>query len=331
MSIKIGMVGYGNVGKAFLRLIEKDRKDIEVIYIIRSNGLLVNENGLDLKSILVMEEHLYNHPDWKSQKGFLDVVEQPIDYLVELTPTDMENGEPAFTYITEAMKRGIHVVTGNKGPVLKHYRELKLLADRNRVKLGISCTAGGALPSLEVGRFGLAGSKIQSITGILNGTTNYILTLMAKEEISYEEALQRAQDEGIAEKDPQMDVNGYDTAIKMLIITNELLSCELWISDVNITGISGITLEEIKKAKKQNKKIKLIGKTEMKNQRVFLTVQPVLLTKDSPLFDIDGKEKGICYETDHLGNIVVSGGASDPSYAAGAILRDIANIERSLR
>lgn len=331
MSIKIGMIGYGNVGKAFLRMVEQDRKDIEVIYIIRSNGLLVNENGLDLKTILVMENQLYNHPDWKAREEFADVADYSVDYLVELTPTNLKEAGQAYSRIKEAMRRGIHVVTGNKGPLLFHQRELKRLAESCKVKFGISCTVGGALPALELGRFGLAGSRIQKISGILNGTTNYILTLMDEEGISYENALKRAQEEGIAETDPTLDVEGFDTAIKMVILANELLPCELKLSDAKITGIQEITQKEIQQAKKEKKRIKLVGEAELRDKQVHISVEPVLLSREDPLYRIEGKEKGICYRTDQLGDIMVSGGESSPYHAAGAVLRDIENIEKNLK
>ena len=154
------------------------------------------------------------------------IMRRDVDLLIETTPTNNKTGEPGLTHISKALERGFHVVTANKGPVLLAYKQLCTLAAKSHVQLGIGCTTGGALPTINAGRFDLAGAQILSIEGILNGTSNYILSEMEERDCSYEEALKQAQQMGIAETDPSLDVEGWDTATKLLILTNILMEEE---------------------------------------------------------------------------------------------------------
>lgn len=321
--MKIGLIGFGGVGKSLIRLICEERQDMEVVYIVKSNGALVNESGIDLESVLVMEHQIYNHPAWKPLTSFYDVVDIPVDYVVELTPTVMEDGEPALSYIKEALLYKRNVITGNKGPILHAYHELMELARKQEVTLGIGCVAGGALPSIAVGKYGLAGSKIKSIEAILNGTTNFILSSMEEHDISYEDALKEAISLGITETDPTFDVEGFDTAIKIVILANALMNQSLTLKDVSIKGITKITKEEMIAAKRESKSCKLVGKITMMEDKVVAEVAPMFLKSGHPLFCVKDKNKGICYHSDTLGTIVVTGGASGTRSAAAAILRDM--------
>ena len=191
-----------------------------------------------------------------------------IDTLVELTSTNIETGEPGLTHIRKSFENNINVVTGNKGPILLDYKKLKVLADNNNVELRVGCTTGGALPSINGGIYDIAGSKIQSIEGVLNGTTNYILSKMANDNVDYKEALLEAQKVGIAESDPSLDVLGYDTASKIIILSNVLMNSDLKLEDLKINGIEEVRLDNIEKAKVRGNKIKLIGKLYKKDNLV---------------------------------------------------------------
>src|SRR5699024_8396068 len=156
--------------------------------------------------------NLYNE-DSTINVTFTDLIrEKDVDIVIEMTPTNLNTGEPGLSHITKSLSNGIHVITANKGPILLAYDELYKIAKENNVQLGIGCTTGGALPSINSGIVELAGSKITSIVGILNGTTNFILEEMEKNGIEYREALKKAQKLGIAESDPTLDVKGFDTA-----------------------------------------------------------------------------------------------------------------------
>lgn len=324
--MNIGIIGYGGVGKALIRLLKEKDIPCKVKYILKSDGALFNSKGLDIKKIIQAEDNIKEHNEWMESKNFENIIDEEIDFLVELSPTNMKTGEPALSYIREALNRGINVVTGNKGPILIDYLGLKELAKKNNVSLGIGCTTGGALPSISGGTIDCAGSKIEEIQGVLNGTTNYILKEMGAKEIEYQEALRQAQELGIAETNPKMDVEGFDTAIKMIILTNALMGEKLTLEDAEIKGITKVTVKDIKDAEQEGKKIKLVGKAFSKEGNIKVKVAPVALEEGHPLYSVEGKNKGVYYKTDTLGDITIIGGASSTRNAAAAILRDIKNI-----
>lgn len=324
--MKIGLIGYGGVGKAFIRLLKEKNIDCKVIFVLKSDGGIFDKSGLDINEIIENETNIKKHKNWIEKLKLNDVIDEKLDFLIELTPTNKVDGEPAITYIKEALSRKINVVTGNKGPILADYHGLKNLADKNKVTIGIGCTTGGALPSINGGIIECAGSEILSIEGVLNGTTNFILKEMFDRKISYEEALLEAQRLGIAENDPSFDVEGYDTAIKIIILTNAIMNVNLKLSDVKIEGVTKLKYEDLRLAQENNQKIKLVGKAFRENDDIRIEVAPRILEQENPLYFVDGREKGIVYYTDVLGRILISGGASGVKNAAASILRDLVNI-----
>lgn len=325
--MKIGLIGYGGVGQAFVNLIEEKKEELikqeinlELIYILKSDGGIIDDKGIKIASI--KDINIKDSVKWIDKLKFEDVVDKNIDLLVELTPTNKNTGEPALSYIKKALERGVNVVTGNKGPILMDYKGLKELAKKNGATLGIGCTTGGALPSISGGLVDCAGSKILAIEGILNGTSNFILKDMEERSVTYEESLKEAQKIGIAETNPTLDVDGYDTAIKMVILSNVLLGSNFKLEDVKLKGITKITSDNIDEAKAKNNKIKLIGKATLDG----IIVEPMEIDANHKLYGVDGKNKGVCYYTDTLGDISIIGGESGTINAAAAILRDVINI-----
>ena len=331
--MNIGLIGFGGVGQALIKLLvekknyifEKYNLDIKVKYIIKSDGGIYESNGIDLEEVLgFINKNLKEHISWRYELGIEEVIKNnDIDILIELTPTNIETGEPWLTHIKRALESGINVVTGNKGPIILKYKELKEIADKNSVKLKVGCTTGGALPSINGGLYDVAGSEIQGVEGILNGTTNYILSKMAIDEVSYEEALTEAQKDGIAEANPSLDVLGYDTACKIVILANVLMDANIKLEDIEIQGITEVELETIKRLQKENKKLKLIGKVHRKDSMVKAYVRLVEIKEDHPLYFVDYKNKGVYFKTDTLGDISIIGGASGTRNAAASILRDL--------
>ena len=331
----IGLIGFGGVGQALIKLlIDKEsyllqqyNLKINVKYIIKSNGGIYNASGINLSEILKVIDENINitcHNEWKDNLNINDIIgNNDIDTLVELTSTNIETGEPGLTHIRKSLENNINVVTGNKGPILLDYKKLKVLADNNNVELKVGCTTGGALPSINGGIYDIAGSKIQSIEGVLNGTTNYILSKMANDNVDYKEALLEAQKVGIAESDPSLDVLGYDTASKIIILSNVLMNSDLKLEDLKINGIEEVRLDNIEKAKVRGNKIKLIGKVYKKDNLVKGYVTPIEIDENHPLYCVDYKNKGIYYKTDTLGDISIIGGASGTMNAAASILSDI--------
>ena len=319
--MKMGLIGYGSVGKALIKLIYERKLPIEIKYILKSDGGIFNKQGIKLDEIV--DKNIKDHSNWIDNLSFSNIIAEGIDCLVELTSTNIKTGEPALSFIKSAWIKGINVVTGNKGPILLEYKNLKSIAEKTGAYLGIGCTVGGALPSISCGKYDAAGAKIESIKGVLNGTTNYILNAMKCENKTYEESLEHAKEIGIAEKDPSLDVEGYDTAIKTIILSNALMGSDLSLEDAEIEGITNVTLEDIKEAVGEGKKIKLVGQAFCNEGEIKVQVKPMKLDESSPLFFVEGKNKGVLYKTDILGDITVIGGASSPRNAAAAILRDI--------
>lgn len=334
----IGVIGFGGVGKSFIELLimKKHKIDIKVKYIIKSDGGIYNSNGIDIENLslfLKSGKNICEYCGWMDKDININTIirNKDVDTLVELTSSNIETGEPGFTHIKLALENGINVVTGNKGPILLYYNELKDIAAKNSVQLGVGCTTGGALPSINCGLLDISGAEILSIEGVLNGTSNYILKEMYDKKIDYKVALKDAQDIGIAEANPKLDVDGFDTASKILILANILMGYRKSISDIYIKGISEITMNEIKLSVAKGEKIKLVGSVYKEGNSIKCTVEPKSLKSTHPLYFVDGKNKGVYYETDTLGDISIIGGASGTINAAASILRDIINIRNGVK
>ena len=336
--MEIGIIGFGGVGQSLIKLLVKKRKyifekynlDIKVKYIVKSDGGIYKANGIDLEELLEFinkNKSIKEHILWKSNLSIQEVIKNnDIDTLIELTSTNIETGEPGLTHIKRALESKINVVTGNKGPIILKYKELKEIADKNSVELKVGGTTGGALPSINGGLYDVAGSEIQAIEGILNGTTNYILSKMTNDNVTYEESLKQAQKNGIAEANPSLDILGYDTACKIIILSNVLMDTNIKLEDIEIKGITEVTLEDIEKAKVENKKLKLIGKVEKIDNMIKAYVKPIIINENHPLYFVDYKNKGVYFKTDTLGDISIIGGASGTMNAAASILRDVVLI-----
>lgn len=336
--MRIGIIGFGGVGKAFVNLLNSKKRElqneninIEIIYIIDVNGGVHNPNGININNFI---NHINNggelelfENDGNTNVNFNMLIKnRDVDMIIEMTHTNKETGEPGMTHIIEALKNNINVVTSNKGPIMLAYSKLYKIAKKNKVQLGIGCTTGGALPTINSGIIELAGSNIMEIEGILNGTTNFILKEMQDNEITYEDALKKAKELGIAETDPSLDVEGWDTAIKLLILTNVLLKQEKKLSDIKVEGITKLDVKNVKIASEEGKKYKLIGKTMVRDNEIEMEVKLEKIDKNHLLFNVDNKNKGIRFISDTLGDLVVIGGASGVIPAAASILRDMVNI-----
>jgi homoserine dehydrogenase len=339
MDVRMIVCGMGRVGQAFVNLLIQKNKDLQkrydlnmkVVAAVDIGGAAASTAGLPLDDLMA---HLKRGGRVEEMRGFgkkglsgKDVLTSiPADLLVETTPTNIKDGEPGITHIRTALTYGRHVVTASKGPLVVDYIGLKELAKKTKVKMMISAATAAALPTLDVGLTCLAGTEVLNAEGILNGTTNYILTRMHEEGTPYPDALAEAQKMGAAEPDPSLDVEGRDTANKILLIANEVLQAGLSLKDIPVEGITRVTPEDIQKAKEEGKVIKLIGKAEKKEGKIVASVSPIALSLDHPLASVRGTEKAISYLTDTMGRVTVSGGKSNPVGAAAALLKDIIRV-----
>jgi homoserine dehydrogenase len=339
--VSIILTGFGNVGKAFVDLVQKKAEVCRTKYgvslslaaVFRSQKALVFSPALALKdnpeglNIISGDEGI---PGWKEDRRLADVIENYAPgVLVECTPTESYTGGAGLDYIRLALDKGWHVVTANKGPLVVDFFGLM---ERARLKdrcLKISGATAAALPTLDVALYALAGTEIVRMEGILNGTANYILTRIG-EGSDYLTALSEAQKKGITETDPAKDVQGWDTAFKVLLLTNAIFDLSFSLQDVKVEGISEIDPGFIRDCREKGEKLKLLGRMEKKEDRFILEVKLLSLDGSHPLYNVDNTEKGITFETDTMSSVTVIGGKSDPQGTAAALLKDIINIYRYL-
>jgi homoserine dehydrogenase len=338
--VPLVVTGFGNVGRAFFSLHREKADDLErryglrleVLAVARAEGCFHSGGPLEVRHISRAGElWTVGNPSWKEGLRATDVIagRGRGGCLVECTLSDLKTGEPGLSYISAAFNGGWHAVAASKGALVVGLPSLKALAAANGVSLKFSGATAAALPTLDVGTFSLAGARIEGIQGILNGTTNYILTRMG-EGLGYGEALREAQDKGIAESDPTYDVGGWDTAGKILLITNACLDAEYVLKDVHVSGIAGLDVEYVRSARREGRSVKLLATAapSRKSAKWSLDVRPSLIEATHPLAHVNGTEKGITFLTDSMGTVTVTGGRSNPRGAAAALLKDIINIYR---
>jgi homoserine dehydrogenase len=255
----------------------------------------------------------------------LDIVgSDAYDVLVEVTPTNIDTGEPALTHIRRALALGRHVVTSNKGPIALARRELLDLAAGKGVELRYEATVCGAVPILHTLEHGLLGNTVSALFGVMNGTCNYILSRMEDEGLTYDQALGEAQEMGYAEKDPTYDVKGLDTALKLVILANTVWGTDRRLADVEVTGIDRITPEAIRLAMDRETAIRLIG--EAVPSRNLLRVSPRIIPRNHPLL-VEGTLNAVTVVTDMAGELTFIGKGAGSIETASAVIGDILYIK----
>jgi homoserine dehydrogenase len=332
--MKLCIIGFGAVGKGVSKvvsmknemLIEKYGLDISVVAVTDRSGAAINPDGLDIELLIETKENtgkISDYPEYGvSDISSIQVLDE-IDYdcLIEVSPTNIDDGEPARTHILKALEAGKDVVTSNKGPLSLNFRELIVTAESSNAQFKYEASVGGAMPIINFAHETLAGNNITSVLGILNGTCNYILSRMANEGSPYLQTLNEAQELGIAETDPSQDVDGIDAACKIVILANSVLNMDVSLKDVQVEGISKITPESIALAKKEGLLIKLIGVASHDN----LEVSPRLVREGSP-FAVDGTLNVATLRTDLADDVTVVGKGAGSIETASAILSDIISI-----
>ncbi|MBT8171635.1 homoserine dehydrogenase [Candidatus Bathyarchaeota archaeon] len=335
--MRIILVGWGVVGQSFANIIIRRRKELtkeygfrpKIVAIVDKKGAAINPKGLDLEQMLnikkekgtVSANSKFGHPKMSA----LEVLESvEAEVMIEMSPTNIEDGEPGLSFMKTAFRTGKHVVTTNKGPLALALPALTELADFNKVCLRFSGTVGAGTPVLEFAKNCLKGDNIVSIQGILNGTTNYILSEMDENQLSFNEALSTAQKLGFAETDPTMDVDGYDAAAKLVIMANWILNKKVTLKDVKIKGIRGVSAQNILDAKNMGCTMKLIGSIDD-----ILKVEPKRISKDDPLA-VNGALNAVTFVSESAGEQTIIGLGAGGEETGSAILRDLLDIKRTI-
>jgi homoserine dehydrogenase len=343
MNFKLAFIGYGTVGLGLTEILIEKKKMLKEKYDFSFSvvaisdmlkGSVYDENGLDLKKILDIVKagkKLDDYPTGiKGMDNLSTIKDTNADTIIEVTFTDVKTGEPALTHIITAIKSGKNVVSSNKGPVVKQVADLLDLAKKNNVRYGFEGVVLSGTPVINLIKYTLAGNKINGFKGILNGTTNYILTKM-EEGKSYDDALKKAQELGYAEADPSGDVEGFDALGKVVILTNVVLGKQITWEDVERKGITEISKIDIESAKKEGKRWKLIGGAEIKSDgSVKAKVWPEKLPLNDPLSGIGGATNALTFNTDELGSVTIVGPGAGRRETGFALLIDLLEINRKI-
>ncbi len=336
--MKISLVGFGNLGQGLANVLvekeeylrEKSGVFLDIVAAVDSGGAVIDEDGISVKDLLEasekggsISEHLESGEKGTSAHEVIKNVDS--DMMVELTPTSIEDGEPGLTHIKEAMDEGKHVVTANKGPLVVAFEELENLVENSGLEFKYSATVGGAMPILGLAKGQMSGDSISEIRGVLNGTTNYILTRMSEEGAPFDVVLNEAQELGIAEEDPTLDIEGVDTAAKITILANALLDRSVKLEDVEIEGISRLGTEVAKLARETGNEVRLVGIANSDR----LEVAPKLVPSGNPLV-VEGSLNSVTLKTDLAKEITITGFGAGPRETSSALLGDIVNIYKTV-
>ena len=333
--MRIILCGFGVVGQSLVKLFESRSDDLyakyglkpRVVGVFDSKGSAVDPSGLNFNKLIETKKKfgtVKNYADTKNSMSGIDMLKNvEADVLIETTASNYKDAEPGMTHITTAMKKGMHVISVNKGPLALAFPSLLELAIYNQVMFKFSGTVGGGTPILDYAKNSLSGERITSFAGILNGTTNYILTNMGTGE-TYEGALKDAKDRGYVEADEALDLDGLDAAAKLVILANWIMGMKVTLPDINCTGIRKVTVEDIKKAAKNNCAIKLIASCNKE-----LVVGPKEVPNDDPLC-VNGTLNAIAFTSEHSGTQTIIGKGAGGMETASSILRDLLDIRQEI-
>jgi homoserine dehydrogenase len=338
--MRLLFVGFGTVAQGLSELLIKKKDELREKYgldwkvtgiVDTLKGSAYDPAGLDLDEIMAMVadgRSISDDPTGGCTWDAMKMIERAdADALIEVTYTDIKTGQPATDHIRAALARGMHVATTNKGPLALYSNELVELAAANGVQFLYEGTVMAGTPLLNLIRETLAGSAISEIKGILNGTTNYILTQM-EAGMDYSTALRQAQELGYAEAVPDADVLGWDALAKVTILANVVFGASLSPDDSPCTGITGITPDEIAAAAADGKRHKLIGRVWRDGGAVRASVAPLLVDLDHPLAGVGGATNAMTITTDTLGDVTIVGPGAGRRETGFALLNDLISIAK---
>lgn len=311
---KISLMGYGVVGSGLIELIENNKDKIE---------------NLEISSILV--RCLDKHKDKRYNECLTNDVEEFFNKESDIVVEVMGALHPAYEYVKRALEARKHVVTANKDLIAEFGGELLNIAKENGVCLKFEASVGGGIPILKPLIECLEGNKIKSIRGILNGTTNYILTKMHNESVDYNVALKEAQDLGFAEANPDSDVLGYDAARKLAILSTIAFKNRISWRNINIEGINNLERQDFIYAKELGYKIKLIAESIIGDEGVYASVRPALVKEGSIFSTINNEVNGVVFHGDAVGEVSFTGKGAGMLPTGSAVFSDVLDIIKGRR
>jgi homoserine dehydrogenase len=339
--LRLAFLGFGNVGRSLARLLEAKRFSLESDYGVHTrvvgiatgrHGAILRPEGIDgLQAVETVEagrplsSHGASRPT--DTLAFLQALEA--DVLLESIPVNYQTGQPALGFIEAALERGMHVVSANKGPVVHGYHRLAEIARRYGVRYLFESAVMDGAPVFSLWREALPAARMISFRGILNSTTNLILTEMEQGQ-SYEQALAHAQSIGVAETDPSGDLLGWDAAVKVAALVTVLMDTPLTPDRVARRGIDGLSLDDIRAAARAGRRWKLICSAERAAEGIEARVQPELIDSTDPLFNVTGTSSAITFVTDVLPSLTITEGNPGPMTTAYGMLADLVRAAGAL-
>ena len=333
----LAFLGFGNVGQALARLLLRKRDELQTQYNLTfivtgiatgRHGMAIDPRGIDLERALTLLpaggslDGLSALPILPSLKDFIASCGASVAF--ECTPVNYATGQPAVDYLRAVLEHGMHAVSANKGPVVHAYRELTALARARGVKYTFESAVMDGAPIFSLFRETLPAVSLRGFRGILNSTTNLILTRMEAGE-SFDQAVAYAQSIGIAETDPSGDVDGWDAAVKVAALATVLMDAPLKPQEIERTGIRGITQAEIARAREAGKRWKLVCTARREGERVIGRVAPEMVGADSTLYGVGGTSSVVQFETDVLPGLSIVETDPSPETTAYGMLADFLN------
>src|SRR5258708_142761 len=342
--IRLSIIGFGTVGQGLAELLVTKKAllhqqfgfDVTLVSVANArSGFIYREDGLDIPTILKLsatKQPLTAHPGVTHWPNALEGLRATGgDVLAEATGTNLRDAEPGMSHIRAALSQGMHVITANKGPAALAAHDLFALAQQRRVHLRMESTVMAGTPVISTISEGMAGTQVRSVRGILNGTTNYILSAMATGR-DYREVLAEAQSQGYAEADPTADVEGYDAVAKTLILAALVFDHSLKPDQVVRQAITAITQDQMQRPIEEGKGIKLIAWLNLSSNQdkssLEASVAPVALPLGDPLSRVDGVLNAITFQTDTLSEVTVIGPGAGKLQTGQGLLSDLIAIAK---
>lgn len=315
--INVAVLGYGTVGSGIVEVIRTNNEEIN------------NRVGEEINISYVLDLREFpNDPINEILVNDYNIILN--DDSVDIVAEAMGGVEPAYTFAKSAINKGKHFCTSNKELVAKHGAELIELARKNNVNFLFEASVGGGIPIIRPLISSLAPEKINEITGILNGTTNYMLTKMADDNMNFDDVLKDAQNKGYAERNPEADVEGYDACRKIAILASLAYGKQVDFEDIYTEGITKITTDDIAYAKVMNRKIKLLGSCVKNDNKISAIVAPMLVGEESPLYSVSDVNNAIFVNGNTLGDVMFYGAGAGKLPTASAVVSDIIEEARNL-